>query len=164
MTERNLHQLEIISGYQNTKTFLSDVQEAADTHRSSLGFFARSVYEEFAKKEQLYIALEGQNYAGHLLFDGRFPRATIRQMFSHPHYRRCGVAKELLNHLRDALTQAGFTSIYARVAEDLIDSNQFWEKQRFYIQRVEQGGVTKKGRYLSAAWSLIHRNYFQQAV
>ena len=148
MTERNLHQLEIISGYQNTKTFLSDVQEAADTHRSSLGFFARSVYEEFAKKEQLYIALEGQNYAGHLLFDGRFPRATIRQMFSHPHYRRCGVAKELLNHLRDALTQAGFTSIYARVAEDLIDSNQFWEKQRFYIQRVEQGGVTKKRQIL----------------
>lgn len=148
MTERKLRQLKIISSYQETKKFLPDVQEAADAHRSSLGFFASSVYEEFAKKDGLYIALEGQNYAGHLLFDGRFPRATVRQMFSLPHYRRHGVATELLNHLRNVLTQAGFTSIYARVAEDLVESNEFWEKQRFYIQRVEQGGLTKKRQIL----------------
>jgi GNAT superfamily N-acetyltransferase len=148
MTARKLDKIKIISSYKNTKRFLSEVQEAADANRLSLGFFASSVYEEFAKNDHLYVALEGSNYAGHLLFDGRFPRATVRQMFSHPSYRRCGVATALLNHLRDALTQAGFTSIYARVAEDLADSNQFWEKQRFYIQRVEKGGASKKRQIL----------------
>ncbi len=152
MTARTLDQFEIISGYKNTKPLLPQVQEAADANRSSLGFFASSVYAEFAKNDHLYILIEkhpeGPRYAGHLLFDSRFPRATIRQMFSHPDYRRNGVATRLLNHLRSALTQAGFTSIYARVAEDLIDSNQFWEKQRFYIQRVEKGGASKNRQIL----------------
>lgn len=152
MTERIQGQFEIISGYKNTKPFLSQVQEAADAHRSALGFFPSSVYEDFAKNDRLFICIdrstEKPKYAGHILFDGRFPRAKIRQMFTHPDFRRCGIATKLLNHFRNALTRMGFTSVYARVAEDLTESNKFWEKQCFYIQRVEKGGTSRNRQIL----------------
>ncbi len=56
MTERTLELFEIISGYKNTKPLLLQVQEAADAHRSALGFFPSSVYEEFAKNDHLFIS------------------------------------------------------------------------------------------------------------
>ena len=56
----------------------------ADANRSTLGFFPASVYQEFARNDHLYVVVEnndlGSRYAGHLLFDRRYPRANVRQM------------------------------------------------------------------------------------
>ncbi|MBI1175751.1 MAG: GNAT family N-acetyltransferase [Sideroxydans sp.] len=143
---------EIISGHNRTAPFLDDVQQAADEHRNSFGFLARSVYEEFARRDRLYVLIEntpnGHRYAGHLLFDRKFPHAKIVQMFTLQKYRRCGLATKLLNHLKTSLTQDGFTSIYARVAEDLIDANAFWGRQQFYVQRIEKGGTSRNRQIL----------------
>jgi hypothetical protein len=68
---------------------------------------------------------------------------TLTQMLTLPEFKRLGLASQLLNHLRAQLTKNGFISIYARVAEDLIESNEFWHKQGFYVQRVEKGGSTR---------------------
>lgn len=152
MNTRTNDRFEILSHYSKTKQYIPDVCVAADEHRSSLGFFAKSVYEEFARKERIYIIVENkaneQIYCGHLLFDIRYPRATVRQMFISQNYRNLGLATKLLHHLRKTLTTNGLTSIYARVAADLVESNIFWEKQHFYIQRQEQGGVSKNRKIL----------------
>lgn len=145
---RNLSEdFEIIEGHERTLPYLDRVREAADTHREALGFFAGPVYEEFAWHGFLYVlrkrtANESQ-YAGHLLFSCNFPRAHVRQIFLLPEYRRQGQGGRLLRHLRDSLTQLGFISIHARVAEDLVEANAFWEGQEFYVQRVERGGSTR---------------------
>lgn len=143
---------EIISGHNRTAPFLDDVQKAADEHRNSLGFFARSVYEEFARRDLLFVLVEntpdGRRYAGHLLFDCTFPRAKIVQMFTLEKYRRRGLATRLINHLREILTKDGFTSIYARVAEDLVEANAYWNQQKFYVQRVAEGGSARKRKIL----------------
>ena len=152
MTQRIVKNYKIATKYSETKPLIPEVQKSADSQRSALGFLASSVYEEYARNERLYVLVndlpEGRIYAGHLLFDMRYPRATIRQMFIAPGHRRGGLATFLLDHLRDILTSFGFTSIYARVALDLLDSNIFWEKQRFYIQRQEKGGATKNRKIL----------------
>lgn len=141
------HQFTIVGGYLDTAPFLDDVVQAADTNRQSLGFFPRSVFEEFARRDSLNVLTEnkaeGQRYAGHLLFQRRFPRAQVVQMFVVPAYRRRGLATRLINHLRASLTQDSFTSLYARVAEDLSDANAFWDRQQFYVQRVEKGGASR---------------------
>ncbi|WP_368044867.1 GNAT family N-acetyltransferase [Pseudomonas koreensis] len=144
MTQRIIKNYKIATKYSEIKSLIPHVQKSADSQRSALGFLASSVYEEYARNERLYVLVndlpDGRIYAGHLLFDMRYPRATIRQMFVDPEHRRGGLATLLLDHLRDILTSFGFTSIYARVALDLLDSNKFWERQRFYIQRQEKGG------------------------
>lgn len=152
MKRKGIGQFEVVGGYANTAPFLDAVQESADAHRQSLGFFPKSVFEEFARRDDLYVLTEshteGSRYVGHLLFTRRFPRSHILQMFTRPEYRRCGLASMLINHLCVSLTKDGFTSIYARVAEDLLEANAFWNRQQFYVQRVEKGGASRNRQIL----------------
>lgn len=162
--KKKTDQFEIISGYNDTAHFLDEVQGAADTHRHSLGFLAKSVFKEFALRGNLYVLTERHTergcYVGHLLFNCRFPRAHIIQMLILPKYRRCGLAAKLIDHLRSSLTQDGFISIYARVAEDLIDANAFWNRQQFYVQRVEKGGAARRRTILVRSHELASPQLF----
>ncbi|NDP49362.1 MAG: GNAT family N-acetyltransferase [Sulfuriferula multivorans] len=143
---------EILSRFELTRSFLDHVRSAADAHRDALGFLPASVYVEFSRNDCLYVLVEntpkGQQYAGHLLFTQRYPSARIVQMFTAPQYRRKSLAVRLLDHFRNNLTDAGFTSIYASVAEDLVEANAFWAKQQFHIQCIKKGGETRKRRIL----------------
>lgn len=143
---------EILSRFEHTRPLLASVRSAADAHRDAFGFLAASVYEEFARNGCLYVLVEhtpeGQQYAGHLLFTQRYPSARIVQMFTDPRYRRQRLATRLIDYFRNELTGAGFTSIYASVAEDLKEANAFWERKQFHIQAIKKGGETRKRRIL----------------
>jgi len=143
---------EVAEGFEQTSKWLDEVCNASDSNRNELGFLARSVFGQFARRNDLYILIShekgGQQYAGHLLFDRRFPRAHVRQIFVRPEYRRSGAAALLLAHLCYSLTQSSFISIYARVAEDMVEANKFWQRQRFYVQRSVKGGASKKRQIL----------------
>ncbi|MCI2808177.1 GNAT family N-acetyltransferase [Eoetvoesiella caeni] len=127
--------------------FLGAVAQAADSDRDALGFFPRSVYGDFCRKGQLFVAREsgsdGGVYAGHLLFDLRFPKAHVRQIYVPKTHRGRKIGQKLLTALKSMLTDGQFISIHARVAEDLRDANKFWEAQGFYAQRVEVGGGSR---------------------
>jgi len=143
---------EVLEGFGATEPWLDEVCKASDAHRNEFGLLARSVFEQFARRDGLYVLSAhtptGLQYAGHLLFDRHFPRAHVRQMFILAPYRRCGAASQLLDHLRHSLTQSCFISIYARVAEDLTTANAFWHRQRFYVQRSERGGASRNRQIL----------------
>lgn len=144
--------LSVLEGYTATAPYLDEVRRAADAHRNALGFVPRSVFDEFARRDHLYVLVDRSTEppacVGHLMFQRRFPRGHIVQMFTVPERRRQGLARNLLNHLRDSLTRDGFTSIYARVAEDLVEANAFWDDQQFYVQRTERGGATTQRHIL----------------
>lgn len=152
MTGEIIEGFSIVEGYERTAGYLDRVRNAGDADRGTLGFFPKSVYEEFAHSNSLYVLVKKasghSSYAGHLLFSGRYPRAHVLQVFVLPEYRRHGKARDLLWQLKKVLTQQGFISIYARVAEDLVEANAFWEGQQFYVQRVEQGGVSRNRKIL----------------
>lgn len=164
MIRKEIGQFEIQDGYANTAPFLAQVSAAADAHRNSLGFFPNSVFDEFARRDSLYVLTErhpdGLRYAGHLLFRRRFPRAHVMQMFTLSEYRRFGLATKLITHLCASLTQDGFTSVYARVAEDLVEANAFWGGQQFYVQRIEQGGVSRNRQILIRCHELASPQLF----
>jgi L-amino acid N-acyltransferase YncA/predicted nucleic acid-binding protein len=126
---------------------LGEVVQAADGDRDALGFFSRSVYSDFCRKGQLFVAVEsdgrGEAYAGHLLFDLRFPKAHVRQIYVPKAKRSRNIGRTLLDALKSMSTEAQFISIHARVAEDLKEANVFWETQGFYAQRVEPGGASR---------------------
>lgn len=154
----------LVEIYREVEPFIGDVQSAADRNRTALGFFPSSVYGEFARRGQLYVALasssQGQKYVGHLMFDCRYPRAHVLQMSIEDSHRKHGVASMLLNRLCVSLTESGFISIYARVAEDLLTANAFWGKKNFYIQRVQRGGKTRKRTILVRSHELASPQLF----
>jgi len=154
----------VLSRHPDTAPLLEQVVAAADQNKNALGFWAANVFREFAVSEQLYVAArtstEGLTYAGHLMFKCGNAKASVLQMYVDPALRRHGVAKLLLDHLKSSLTDAGFISIYARVAEDLGEANSFWAKQGFYVQRVEPGGSSRKRTILVRSHELASPQLF----
>ena len=127
--------------------FLGGVVQAADSDRDALGFFSRSVYSDYCRKGQLFVATvqaSGEDvYAAHLLFDLRFPKAHVLQIYVSKECRGQRIGRVLLDTLKSQLTDVQFISIHARVAEDLKAANTFWEAQGFYAQRVALGGASR---------------------
>ncbi|WP_088154035.1 GNAT family N-acetyltransferase [Achromobacter xylosoxidans] len=139
--------IKVLTEPSSVSEFLDAVVQAADSDRDALGFFPRSVYRGFCRRGQLFVAREscssGEVYAGHLLFDLRFPKAHVRQIYVPKTHRGRNIGGKLLTAMKSMLTEGQFISIHARVAEDLRDANIFWEAQGFYAQRVEVGGASR---------------------
>lgn len=154
----------LLSGFEDVAPYLESVVAAADANRNALGFYAASVFHEFARNETLYVCVSKRGnyttYAGHLLFSCRYPKANVLQIFVAPDYQRHGIATRLISYLKTVLTDRGFISIYARVAEDLVVANSFWERQGFYVQRVTQGGAARKRIILVRTHELMSPQLF----
>lgn len=140
--------LRILERGSETCDFVSDIQYWADLNKDALGFLPSKVYEEYVRLENFFVLISDRDgikeYVGHLMFRCSFPKAHIVQIFIKPSYRKLGLAKRLVDHLKYFLAKQNFISIYARVANDLVESNNFWELQKFYVQNITNGGKTRK--------------------
>lgn len=159
--------IEILAKFEDIAPHLPSLIEAADEDRDALGFFPQRVYHEYARGGRLFVAtcnVDGESrYAGHVLFDARHPIARVRQVSVSSQWRRAGIAATLLNELKSHLEEHSFTSIYARVAEDLRGAYAFWESQAFYVQRTEPGGKTKNRTILVLAHELDTPQLFRSS-
>jgi len=149
----------ILTRYSDVAAFVGATTKAADSDKESLGFFPGPVFEEFARKDQLFVAVwhvegERREYAGHLLFNASYPTAHIRQIFVLERHRGQGLGTLLLDELKNHLTELQFISIRARVREDLHAANAFWDGQRFYTQRLAPGGSARKKLILERSHEL----------
>jgi GNAT superfamily N-acetyltransferase len=144
---RSNYSIAILERYADIAPFVPHAVASADSDKNALGFFPGKVFSEFAQKEELLIAIEvrpaGPTYVGHLLYDARLPRAKVLQIFVAREMRKGGIAKMLLDRLKEHLTEHMFISVYASVAEDLVDANSFWHRNGFYVQRARAGGKTR---------------------
>jgi GNAT superfamily N-acetyltransferase len=142
----DLSLVRVLNLYADVAPFLQSASAASDANRDSLGFVPRGVFEEFARRSDLFVLAVPKpgklEYAGHLLFERRYPRAKIVQLIVLPEYRGLKYGRLLCDRLVELLTHDGFTSIYARVGEDMHDANEAWQAMGFRVQRTEPGGVT----------------------
>ncbi|WP_406622926.1 GNAT family N-acetyltransferase [Acidovorax sp. SDU_ACID1] len=136
---------------QDVLPLVEQVVLAAESDRPALGWYARKVYQEAAIAERLIVAVAGKDgdvrYAGHLLFATTFPRGYVMQIHVDAAHRRHGVAQRMLDALKAQLSALNYIAISARVAEDLRQSQEFWESQGFYAHGTAPGGKTR-GRTL----------------
>ena len=157
----------VLETYAEVAPHIGTVVKAADSDKDALGFFAPAVYLEYARKENLLVAVisnpSGAEYAGHLLFDARHSRARVLQIFVAPDARGQGVARLLLDHLKQHLTELCFISIYASVAEPLVAANAFWERNAFYVQRPRPGGKSRKRTILVRCHELSSPQLFERS-
>lgn len=143
--------IELLLKRQDVLPYVKQVVEAAESDRVALGWFPFKVYQEAAISERLIVAIarEGDEirYAGHLLFTTTFPRGYVMQVHVSSDHRRHGIAKRMLDALKDQLSALHYIAIGARVAEDLRASQEFWQSQDFYAHGTAPGGKTR-GRTL----------------
>lgn len=164
---REYMQIVVLEKYPDVLPYLADVVRWGDSDKTALGFLPAQVYGVQARKGNLFVATilsEGRlQYAGHLLFDARHPRARVLQIFVRPDARGHGTAKRLLDRLKEHLTELHFISIYAGVAEDLHDANMFWERNGFYVQRTRPGGKTRDRTILARSHELSSPQLFERS-
>lgn len=139
--------IELLLKRQDVLPYVKQVVEAAESDRLALGWFPYKVYQEAAISERLIVAIarEGDEdrYGGHLLFATTFPRGHVMQIHVDSAHRRYGIAKRMLDALKDHLSALNYISIGARVAEDLRTSQEFWQSQGFYAHGTAPGGKTR---------------------
>jgi GNAT superfamily N-acetyltransferase len=145
---QNLSRFRVLDRYADVSPFLPDIVKASDSNRDYLGFVPRSVFDELARQHEIFALVNevaGEDrYVGHLLFQRRYPKASVMQLFILEQYRQRGFASLLCDQLIERLTREGFTSIYARVGEDMRAANEAWQAMGFRVQRTELGGATTK--------------------
>lgn len=143
--------IELLLKRQDVLPYVKQVVEAAESDRVALGWFPFKVYQEAAISERLIVAIVREadevRYAGHLLFATTFPRGYVMQIHVYSGDRRHGIAKRMLDALKDQLSGLNYISIGARVAEDLRASQEFWQGQDFYAHGTAPGGKAR-GRTL----------------
>lgn len=160
-------QIVVLEKYSDVQPYLADVVRWGDSDKTALGFLPTQVYGLQAQKGNLFVATALSaghlQYAGHLLFDARYPRASVLQIFVMPDARRHGTAKRLLDQLKEHLTELHYISIYAGVAEDLRGANAFWERNGFYVQRTRPGGRTRDRTILARSHELSSPQLFERS-
>jgi GNAT superfamily N-acetyltransferase len=122
------------------------VQANADSHREALGFLPTQAYEQAARQETLFVAVEGRGeerrYAGHILFGATYPHAKIYQLFVVPPARKHGIGRLLVEALLKYAEKKQYLSVTARVAADL-EANAFWSALKFETVGTKSGGAMR---------------------
>ena len=143
MTER------ILKTPMEVETYIDQVCSLGDANRSALGFRPASAYTEAAMKGCLWVAVDQTNndLMGYLLFGGTYPHLRVFQINVLPEFRSCGLARRLIEELREHGEEDNYQTISARVATEL-EANRFWQSIGFRIIRQIPGGA-KSGRTLN---------------
>ncbi len=139
--------IEILTGKRLVVEYVDVVRRAADENRNAFGFLRAPVYDDFARSGQLFVAVEGKQYAGHVAFGGTYPHIKIRQLNVAPNFRRRGVGRLLLDTLKLYASQHDFLTLRADVAADL-EANAFWERSGLSIIHTRPGG-SSRGRTIN---------------
>lgn len=133
----------LLSRPRDVSPFIHAVTKHADLEKDALGFYPESVYRQFAAQGKLIVAVEGDQYVGHLLFGAVAPHARVLQTHVRTRYRGKGVGRMLIEHLVQKAEEWNYISLTARVASEL-HANQFYTKLGFRLARTTPGGSARR--------------------
>ncbi|MHB8066400.1 MAG: GNAT family N-acetyltransferase [Desulfobaccales bacterium] len=125
----------IIEQVNRSSPFLQKVKDLGRKNSTTLGFFPKGAFNEYANKGGILIARskEGEFY-GYLLYrvshrGGGLPVAVIVHLCVDSSFRNKGVARELIGELRK-ITQDGFLRLEVNCRRDY-EANGLWHKFDF---------------------------------
>ena len=77
-----MDEIRLFNEYRDVEKYVEVVRQASDRNRISLGFLPATVFADYARRGRLWVAAtKSGEYLGHLLFDRKFQKATIVQMY-----------------------------------------------------------------------------------
>ena len=108
--------------------FLSNIIQMGQAHRRELGFLPVGAFEEAISKGTVLAAVDqSRNCVGYLLYRRVLTkqRSAITHLCVSPEYRGMGIARKLVDELKDATRDLRGVSVFSR--RDF-DSNSFWPR------------------------------------
>ena len=129
---------------QKGSPHLNSIKDLARENRNTLGFLPEGAFDEYAKKQQILIAIAPNDLCvGYLLF--RLAKTTRKASITHlcvdEEYQNLGVAKKLVEYLKNSTKHYSGIGLYSR--RDY-KSNSFWPHVGFVYQAEKPGRGKKK--------------------
>lgn len=106
----------------------SDVIKLGDQNRKTLGFLPTEAYEDYCRKGQILAAINNGDLLGYLMFRRKRTKLIVVHLCVASHYRRTGVARELLKFL--CASDCDFSSIELSCRRDY-GLESFWRSLGF---------------------------------
>jgi ribosomal protein S18 acetylase RimI-like enzyme/predicted nucleic acid-binding protein len=129
---------------------LSQVIELGDRNSGTLGHFPKGAFIQMAKKYWILVAFKESEVLGYLMFRAVRKNNTlsITHLCIKEEYRSIGVAKELMNRLRDEYLDK-FSALTLNCREDYTDANEFWKRYGFRSMETKRSR-SKAENYLNS--------------
>lgn len=122
--------------------YINEICFAIDANKREFGFLPRSAIENHAQRGRLWIAVnENDELCSFIMFGGGRSSLPVFMIHTISKFQGKGVAKALLNELKNYALHSGYQTLSARVAADL-SANRFWDKSGFRLVRQAKGGRT----------------------
>lgn len=136
--------ISVLKSFEDVEPYVDYARQGADMDRKALGFLPPNAYRQAAEQGKLFIAVDAAGvFLGHLMFGGVFPYGKVLQIFTRPESRKQGVAQALINELVNYGCERSYLSLSAKVASDLSEANDFYERMGFHIVSTLPGGKTR---------------------
>jgi len=144
--------------------YLFDVKGLGNANSATLGLFPDGAFEDYAKRGHILVALDEHGQcAGYLLYRISLRKlvVTIVHLCVDEEFRRKGVGRNLVDHLKDTTTQ--FRGIGLRCRRDY-EATKVWERLGF-VPLEERPGRSQTGALLTYWWfDHEHPSLFSHAV
>jgi len=132
----------------NLRQHFSAIIALSNSEREALGFLTNAAYSDAIDQKRLQAMLvegdEGEvSLIGYILHGGVFPHARIQQVCVQPEWRKRRIASALMDSLVSDAERAGFSTIKAKVADDLPYAQAFYAKHGFEEALSKPGGNTR---------------------
>lgn len=136
----------ILTEAQETLPYADTVAAAADAEKDALGFLPANTYASYCAAGRLFVAVEETSpkaYVGHVMFGGAGSELHVYQLFVTRRFRKLGIARALISAVAEWAESQNYLGIAIRVAEDLRDSNDAWDRLGFRLVRKTRGGASR---------------------
>lgn len=132
----------------NLKQHFSAIIALSNSEREALGFLPNAAYLDAIDQKRLHAMLiedeDGKaSLVGYIIHGGVFPHARVQQVCVQPEWRKRKVASALMDALVSDLERAGFSTIKAKVADDLRHAQAFYGRHGFEKALSKPGGSTR---------------------
>lgn len=133
--------IEVISSLDSP--YLAVVKKLGKSNAGTLGFLPEGAFDDYARKGQIYIALDEQkNCLGYLLFRVAKRKASIVHLCIDKTYRKSGIAKYLVDKLKNDTANLLGIDLRCRLE---YEASKVWGKLGFVsIGELEGRGKTRE--------------------
>ena len=129
--------------------WLSAVQDLGDTASSTVGFLAREVYSDYARKGHILVAIEGEQLLTYTMFRFKKNSIVIVHLCVDPKHRGKGIPSKLIDWLIDQNKE--YISHVRLACRRDYNLDRFWQKLGFSAVS-EKAGRATKDRTILTIW------------
>lgn len=122
-------------------TWLNEVQSLGDTASGTVGFLAREVYSDYARKGHILVAIDGEQLLAYTMFRFKKNSIVIVHLCVDPKYRGQGIPSKMLDYLIDQNKE--YVSHIQLACRRDYKLEKFWQKLGFSAVAEKPGRATK---------------------